>query len=444
MMPPASHSAPDPGPEPIGAMLARMRLARGLSQPRLAELLCATAGVPTVTRHEVSRWERQERIPGAFWLGWLSLVLGVPRDRLEAAAASAHRRATVPGAPDPHLLWRPPRPGELLTALDGAGDGDLGTLAHIWLTGTALSGSASRVHPRPAGGHRGRPDGSGLGELRRMDDLVGGADLAARVDRRLRTAITALPTAGGGRTLRLVAQWAQLAGWVHADAGDGTRARGAYRVGLRAAVTAGDHPLAVHVLGCASYLHLWAGDARRALLLARTASAGAGGRTPATVRALALQRVALASALAGERGAAQAALAASERAVERARPGREPAWLYWLDEAELAAMTGRCLVVLGRPVRAVPLLAGHRRRAGPRTAALYGGWLARAYCDLGEVERACELAADAWTDAVRAGSVRVAAVLRRVDAVLLRHRDVPAVREYERLARAATRYLPSP
>ncbi|HYN93061.1 MAG TPA: helix-turn-helix transcriptional regulator, partial [Pilimelia sp.] len=56
--------AADGPPESIGALLVHLRLARGWSQLRLAEHLCAAAGVATVSRHEVSRWEREERVPG--------------------------------------------------------------------------------------------------------------------------------------------------------------------------------------------------------------------------------------------------------------------------------------------------------------------------------------------------------------------------------------------
>lgn len=62
----------------FGEELARLRRRRGLSQQRLAEQLCAAAGVTTVSRNEVSRWERGERLPARAWLGWLSQVLGAP------------------------------------------------------------------------------------------------------------------------------------------------------------------------------------------------------------------------------------------------------------------------------------------------------------------------------------------------------------------------------
>src|SRR4051812_18121818 len=92
---------PDPVPgddETFGALLTRLRLARGRSQLRLAEMLCAAADVPTITRHEVSRWERGERVPGPPWLAWLAFVLQAPLDDLERAAARS-RRGPLPARP---------------------------------------------------------------------------------------------------------------------------------------------------------------------------------------------------------------------------------------------------------------------------------------------------------------------------------------------------------
>jgi transcriptional regulator with XRE-family HTH domain len=82
-------------PETIGPLVTRRRSERGISQLRLAELLCATAGVNTVSRHEVSRWEREERIPTRYWLRWLALVLELPMERLEQATMAARQRRLV-------------------------------------------------------------------------------------------------------------------------------------------------------------------------------------------------------------------------------------------------------------------------------------------------------------------------------------------------------------
>ncbi|MGW4497574.1 hypothetical protein ACWENR_02990, partial [Micromonospora sp. NPDC004336] len=125
-------------------------------------------------------------------------------------------------------------------------------------------------------------------------------------------------------------------------------------------------------------------------------------------------------------------------------PGREPPWLYWLDGPELAAMTGRTLVALGRPRPAEAPLHAVRQRGRPRTSAIYGGWLARCYLQLGEVERACAVAGEALLDAVRAGSPRALGHLAEVRRRLAGHGDQPAVRRYRELVAAAGPYLPRP
>jgi transcriptional regulator with XRE-family HTH domain len=92
----------------IGPLLAELRVERGLSQLRLAERLCAAAGVATVSRCEVSRWERGLRVPGSFWLGWLAAVLEVPPHRLSAARPP---RPPGHGGPAARSTGRPGRRG---------------------------------------------------------------------------------------------------------------------------------------------------------------------------------------------------------------------------------------------------------------------------------------------------------------------------------------------
>ena len=91
--------------ESLGPLLARARSARGWSQLRVAELLCAASGTPTVTRHELSRWEREERVPSAYWLGWLSLVLEIPVGTLTATAALT-RRSRLAGTGRSGTAWQ--------------------------------------------------------------------------------------------------------------------------------------------------------------------------------------------------------------------------------------------------------------------------------------------------------------------------------------------------
>ncbi|MFU8872510.1 helix-turn-helix domain-containing protein [Micromonospora sp. SL4-19] len=390
-------SFPPPEPRLLGPLLAELRTARGWSQQRVAAELCAASAVPTLTRHEVSRWERQRRLPGDFWLGWLAVVLGVPGELLAEAAAHSRRLGAVPAAVD--------RAGSrsrvaLLTlahrwAADPSGSAPGGPLADRTLVGptgaafptgreaagrgvagpaAAGPGAAPAHPPDPAG-----PDAGDLAELRRWDDLLGGADLAGHGARRLRRAARGYRVAGAAgrrRLLPVLAESAQLAGWLAADAGDLAGGLDAYRLALRAAATAADPVFAGHVLGSASHLLAGVGDPPGALALARIGYAGCRDAASPGLRALLLHRVAFAAALAGRARAARQALDAAERAGVP-DPGREPPWLYWLDEAEVAAMTGRTLIALGRPAPAVPLLAsagGAGRGAQRSTAA---GWPGR-------------------------------------------------------------------
>lgn len=67
----------------IGGLIRELRTGHGLSQSRLADLLCRHAGHATLTRQDVSRWESGRRCPGAFWLPHLAAVLEVPLRLME-------------------------------------------------------------------------------------------------------------------------------------------------------------------------------------------------------------------------------------------------------------------------------------------------------------------------------------------------------------------------
>lgn len=78
-------------PGPISKILPELRRGRGLTQYDLAAELHAVSGNVSITREEVSRWERGKRIPGPYWRGWLGRVLDTSPQELEQAAAIARR-----------------------------------------------------------------------------------------------------------------------------------------------------------------------------------------------------------------------------------------------------------------------------------------------------------------------------------------------------------------
>ncbi|WP_084337423.1 AAA family ATPase [Actinomadura oligospora] len=77
----------------FGQYLARLRGER--SQRQQADLLCDLSGKATLTRHEVSRWERGERIPDD-WLPYIARASEVPLSVVEAKAAHARGKTPTP------------------------------------------------------------------------------------------------------------------------------------------------------------------------------------------------------------------------------------------------------------------------------------------------------------------------------------------------------------
>lgn len=82
MGPLRTHDSPSStGSREIGATIADLRTALGISQSRLADLL-ASAGGATLDRTHISRWENSRCTPGPYWLRHLATILQVPLETL--------------------------------------------------------------------------------------------------------------------------------------------------------------------------------------------------------------------------------------------------------------------------------------------------------------------------------------------------------------------------
>jgi len=175
------------------------------------------------------------------------------------------------------------------------------------------------------------------------------------------------------------------------------------------------------------------GDPYEAVLLARSASAGARGHASATSRALLSERVAWAHARAGDRRHTERALSAVESDYDRRRPADDPEWVYWLDEDEITVMAGRCYVELGLPERAIPRLTDVLSRYDTRQAretALYTSWLAEAHLLAGDLDEAAVLAGRTLELTGAVGSSRGDDRVSLLHSRLAPHRAVPAVRTF--------------
>ncbi|MFH8791270.1 helix-turn-helix domain-containing protein [Streptomyces sp. NPDC017941] len=395
----------------FGAHLASLRRGAGLSQRNLALRLCAVAGITTLTRNEVSRWERGERIPDA-WLPPLAQVLGVPLHELEQAAAYARG--------DTHATL----PGTAATLAEQLPDGDalepLAAPSGRRISTTTVEGLAARVHG-----------------LRLADDVLYGGDLIAPAFRELRAAVRLYRESEHseetGRGLLVpIGELGQIAGWIALDAGRGEDAERAYRLGFSAARQAGDGVLVAQLAGSLGYHLSNTGREREGLELATAAVAEAGPDAPATTRALFLDRVAWGHTRAGEPQPALRALGEAHAALDTTDGPPAPSWAYWVNLEELEVMDARVFTELRRPLRAVPLLQDVLGRYDATHAwevVLYRSWLAVALADANEPEQAAEEARHVIDSSGDLSSERTAERARVVLHRLKEYEDVPEARE---------------
>ncbi|MDX6738948.1 helix-turn-helix transcriptional regulator [Actinocorallia sp. A-T 12471] len=66
----------------VGPFIQELREALDMSQGELAARLCEVSQRPTVTREQVSRWERGVRNLGPFWARFMAQALEIPEDLL--------------------------------------------------------------------------------------------------------------------------------------------------------------------------------------------------------------------------------------------------------------------------------------------------------------------------------------------------------------------------
>ncbi len=393
--------------ERFGQYLARLRRAAGMSQRELADVLCQLSGTQSVTRSEVSRYERGTRLP-EIWLPFIAEALHTPLPGLQRAAATARWPEPQP-EPAPGIADFLPDDGALTAP--AAGGRRLGA--------TTVREVMHRVHA-----------------LRLADDVMYGRDLLAPATRELKRVMqlyrdSSVTDEIGRNLLTAIGELAQIAGWIASDAGQTRQAEQIYRVGMSAAHSAGDATLAGNILGSLAYQVANVGDPAEAVTMAQAALDDAGEQAPPRARALYFDRLAWAHAQAGQAQPAMRALGEAGQSLAHNANEEDPAYLYWVNADELRIMEARVFTELHRPLRAVPLLTdvlGQYAATHTRELALYRSWLAVALADANEpeesaaeAERVISLSADTASDRT---AERTRVILRR----LQEFADVPEVR----------------
>jgi putative transcriptional regulator len=89
-----------PADEPISVVIRRVRRCHGMTQAALADRLADLSGNPSVSRDQVTRWERGGRVPSPYWRHWLAIALDVPYVQLADAARMARAVRLLGAASD--------------------------------------------------------------------------------------------------------------------------------------------------------------------------------------------------------------------------------------------------------------------------------------------------------------------------------------------------------
>ncbi|UOB07636.1 regulator [Streptomyces sp. HP-A2021] len=280
-----------------------------------------------------------------------------------------------------------------------------------------------------------------------LDELHGGGYVLGPLVRYLRHEVEPMlrGTYGeqtGRRLFAAAADLTRLAGWTSYDIAAHGLAQRYFVQALRLAQAAGDRTYGAYVLVTMSRQAVYLGHGREAVQLARVAQQGVGTSAPPVVQALLHASEARGHGVLGEVRACTAALVRAERALETARSGDDvPHWAKFFDEAQLADEFGHC----HRDLQQFRAAAQHAERSLQLRAPSYARSrlfcrvvLATARLGLGELDQACQLAAEAAGQAAEMRSVRAVEYVRDFERRLEPYRDATVVRNYPRLAATGT------
>ncbi|HEY7143563.1 MAG TPA: helix-turn-helix domain-containing protein [Streptosporangiaceae bacterium] len=238
--------------------------------------------------------------------------------------------------------------------------------------------------------------------------------------------------ATGRELFAAVSEACLLAAWTSYDCGLHGLAQRYFIQALRLAQSAADRHLACSVMSAMSHQANYLGHLTEAVNLARAAREGLRDQaTPAlTAQFLAMEARGLASS--GDTRGCHAALAAAERAFEIPEPGRDPEFISYFNEAELAAEFAHCHRDLGNARRA----AHHAALAAPsdgqyaRSDFIVSIVLADALADQDQPEQACHAALTALDTGQTVTSARCVAYVRDFRRRLHRFGDLAVVRDF--------------
>ncbi|RZU51534.1 hypothetical protein EV385_3364 [Krasilnikovia cinnamomea] len=224
-----------------------------------------------------------------------------------------------------------------------------------------------------------------------------------------------------------------LAAWMSYDSGIHGLAQRYFIQALRLAQAADDILLAGSILDAMSHQATFLGRTKEAANLARAARTGTRGHATATLTAHFHAMEARALAIGGDSVGAQRALSEAVRVFERRKPGVDPDWISYFDDAELSAEFGHCFRDLGRGGDAMTYAEHALANAGASARSDFFVTMVRAAGELHgkDVEAACATLAGALVLARQVKSARCAEYVKQFRAALVPFEHLAVVRELE-------------
>jgi transcriptional regulator with XRE-family HTH domain len=244
---------------------------------------------------------------------------------------------------------------------------------------------------------------------------------------------------GASDDLAAFGQLAQMTGWLALDANHHGAARRYLTTAVYVAHEADEPALAASSLAYMSLQEAYRARPTPALSLAQTALTVGNGRLTPLTKTMLGTRLARAQAGLRQRAECLHTLDQVQAAFSNAGQREEPVWIFYVDEIEVAAQKGACYLDLGMTAeasaaltRALDLLktqAPHR----VRDRVHYISRLAKCYLLDGEVEQACEIAAEGLVLNDAIGSARMVERLREFSDALEPFSGNEAARDFRQL-----------
>ncbi|MEU3426790.1 helix-turn-helix domain-containing protein [Streptomyces gardneri] len=331
----------------IGALLVRLRTARGWSQQRVADEFNALEGRSAKTGKEIGRYEREARIPIPYARRYLAQIFDVDAALLDQAVATSKGRRDRADAADAEIVLSAPSPEDTCVRGDSLSEDAVRSaefarfIAHRNADGFVVEQLEADVG-RLARTYVSHPLMEQYVEIRRLRDGV--FDLLRGRQHPRQTTDLYLSAS------RLCG----LSAHVCLDLGDYDSAATQARTARACAEAAGHEGMLAWVRAVESLIAYWTGRYEQA---ARLAQAGLRHRASGSIRARLASLEARALAIVGDSVGALAALSDAERFREAVSARDEVPGVFDFPVAKQFAYVGTTLLAVGGQERVQKAIA---------------------------------------------------------------------------------------